>query len=152
MAILKIILIVVFLISALAVTIIVLSQEGKSAGLGSLSGQVGGGNSYWDKNKKYSLEGKLEKWTKIAATVFVLSALALMLTQGKGSVIPNATISTGTPEAPANEAATEGEANVEVAPEEDAATTDEEAATNEADAAASDVQDAPADTENTTNE
>ena len=78
MATLRILLIVVFLIAALAVTIVVLLQEGKPAGLGSMSGSGTNGDSYWDKNKKYSLEGKFERWTKTAAIVFVLSAFVLM--------------------------------------------------------------------------
>ena len=84
MAILKIILIVVFLIAALAVTVIVLLQEGKSAGLGSMAGSAGN-DSYWDKNKKYSLEGKFEKWTKIMAGLLVVSALGIMLLSSKGT-------------------------------------------------------------------
>lgn len=79
MSVLRIILIIVFLIAAFAVTVIVLCQKGKSAGLGSLSGAGSNNDSYWNKNKKYSLEGKLERGTKIAAAVLVLSALAIML-------------------------------------------------------------------------
>lgn len=78
MNILRTILIIIFLISALAVTIIVLLQEGKSAGLGAMGGS-NTGNSYWEKNKKHSLEGKFEQWTKIIAVVFVLSAFLIML-------------------------------------------------------------------------
>lgn len=86
MSILRIILIIIFLIAAAAVTIVVLLQEGKSAGLGSMagSGTGSGGSSYWEKNKKYSLEGKFERWTKIAAFAFVFSAFVLMF-------IPNQT-------------------------------------------------------------
>ena len=135
MAILKIILIVVFLISALAVTIIVLSQEGKSAGLGSLSGQVSGGNSYWDKNRKYSLEGKLEKWTKISATVFVLAALGLMLLQSKGNgTSTNTIIPAETPITVDTEAAeTEGGAEADTSATDNATTDNVE---QDADAAA----------------
>ncbi|MBU3804061.1 MAG: preprotein translocase subunit SecG [Candidatus Cellulosilyticum pullistercoris] len=85
MATLRILLIVIFLIAALAVTIIVLLQEGKSAGLGSIGGTSGGGDSYWDKNRKHSLEGKFEKWTKITACVFVLSAFVLMFIPNSNS-------------------------------------------------------------------
>ena len=41
MAILKTILTIVFIIICVALTVIILLQEGKSAGLGSLSGQIG---------------------------------------------------------------------------------------------------------------
>lgn len=78
MNILRMILIIIFLISALAVTIIVLLQEGKSAGLGVMTNS-NSGNSYWERNKKHSLEGKFEQWTKITAVVFVLSAFLIML-------------------------------------------------------------------------
>lgn len=145
MAILKVILLVVFLIAALAVTVIVLCQEGKSAGLGSLSGQVGGGDSYWDKNKKYSLEGKLEKWTKISAIVFIVAALGLMLISGaksKPTTVAPTTNTTTTEDAATEEATPAGDnaaseeaaqaddsaASEEAAPADDAAANQEEAA------------------------
>ena len=81
MTVLKVILTIIFVISAIAVTIVVLMQEGKSAGLGSLSGSTGG-DSYWEKNKKYSLEGKFERWTRNSAIIMVVSAFLIM-------VIPN---------------------------------------------------------------
>ena len=65
---LRMILIIVFLIAAIAMTVIVLLQEGKSAGLRSIGGATNT-DSYWDKNKKHSLEGKFERWTKIMAGV-----------------------------------------------------------------------------------
>lgn len=81
MATAKIIITVIYLIAAIAIITVVLLQEGKSAGLGSLGGSSSNSNSYWDKNKKHSLEGKFERWTKITAAIFVLFALALMLLQ-----------------------------------------------------------------------
>lgn len=88
MSMLRILLIIIFLIAAVAVTVIVLLQEGKSAGLGSMTGSAGGGDSYWAKNKKHSLEGKFEKWTKITAIVFVLTAFLIMLIPNKSTVKP----------------------------------------------------------------
>ncbi|HHX59908.1 MAG TPA: preprotein translocase subunit SecG [Epulopiscium sp.] len=81
MATLKMIMIAVYLIAAFAIIGIVLMQEGKSAGLGSLSGASNnaGGDSYWGKIKGRSLEGKLQKWTQITAGLFLLSALILMV-------------------------------------------------------------------------
>lgn len=78
MAILRILFLILFLVAALAVTIVVLLQEGKSAGLGSIGGTSHSGDSYWNKNRKHSLEGKFEKWTKITACVFVFAAFVLM--------------------------------------------------------------------------
>jgi len=111
MATLRILLIIIFLIAALAVTIIVLLQEGKSAGLGSIGGASSGGDSYWNKNRKHSLEGKFERWTKITACVFVLAAFLLMFipTSNASSNTNNGTtaeIVQPTESAPADEAAT----------------------------------------------
>ncbi len=107
MAILKMILIIVFLIAAFAITVVVLLQEGKSAGLGSIGGAANS-DSYWDKNKKHTLEGKFERWTKIMAGVFVLAAFILMLipnNTSSSSVQPSAT-ATASAEATDNAGAT----------------------------------------------
>ncbi|NLI90492.1 MAG: preprotein translocase subunit SecG [Epulopiscium sp.] len=80
MSVLKVIFTVIYLIAAVAIIGIVLMQEGKSAGLGSLTGSGdSGGDSYWNKIQSRSLEGKLEQWTKIVAGLFILMALLLML-------------------------------------------------------------------------
>ncbi len=71
---LKTILSVIFVLICVALTVIVLLQEGKSAGLGSISGMA---DSYWGKNKGRSMEGNLEKFTKFAAVGFM--ALAILL-------------------------------------------------------------------------
>ncbi|MCD8222121.1 MAG: preprotein translocase subunit SecG [Clostridiales bacterium] len=71
---LKIILSVIFVILCVALTVIVLLQEGKSAGLGSIGGMA---DSYWGKNKGRSMEGNLERFTKAAAVLFVVLAVAL---------------------------------------------------------------------------
>ena len=73
---LKIILTVVFVLICIALTIIVLLQEGKAQGLGSISGMA---DTYWGKNKGRSMEGKLQKYTKIAAICWLLLALVLNL-------------------------------------------------------------------------
>ena len=51
-------------------------QEGKSAGLGTIGGM---GDTYWEKNKARSREGKLEKATKIAVTAFFVLAFLLCI-------------------------------------------------------------------------
>ena len=88
MEILRIVITVLFVIAALAIIVVVLMQEGKSAGLGSLNGT--NNDSYWEKNKKNSLEGKFERWTKITAGLFVVFALVLMVLQSSSSVNLNA--------------------------------------------------------------
>ena len=71
---LKVILSVIFALICLALIVIILLQEGKSAGLGSISGMA---DSYWGKNKGRSMEGTLEKFTKAAAVLFMVLALVL---------------------------------------------------------------------------
>lgn len=66
---------IVFIIVAIVLTILVLMQEGKSAGL---SGAINGmADTYWGKNKGRSLEGKLVKFTKILAALFFVLAVAV---------------------------------------------------------------------------
>ena len=71
---LKTILSVIFVLICLALTVIVLLQEGKSQGLGAIGGMA---ESYWGKNKGRSMEGTLEKFTKFAAIAVLLLALVL---------------------------------------------------------------------------
>lgn len=76
MDVLKIILTILFAIDCVVLTVIVLLQEGKSAGLGALSGASEG---YWGQNKGRSKEGVLVLITRITAVLFVVLALALNL-------------------------------------------------------------------------
>ena len=71
---LKYILTALFGVLALALIIIVIMQEGKSAGLGTIGGMA---DTYWEKNKSRSREGILEKMTKFAAIGFVVIAFIL---------------------------------------------------------------------------
>jgi preprotein translocase subunit SecG len=70
------ILTIVFLIDCIALTVIVLMQEGKSAGLGSISGAA---ESYWGKNKGRSMEGALVRVTRVMAILFIVLAVVLNL-------------------------------------------------------------------------
>ena len=74
MSALRIILTIVFIIICIALSAIVLMQEGKSAGLGSISGAA---DTYWGKNKGRSMEGTLVKITKILAAAFIILAAVL---------------------------------------------------------------------------
>ncbi|MBO6112120.1 MAG: preprotein translocase subunit SecG [Lachnospiraceae bacterium] len=71
---LKIVLMIVFIIVCIALTAIVLMQEGKSQGLGAIAGAA---DTYWGKNKGRSLEGKLELITKILCAAFMILAIVL---------------------------------------------------------------------------
>ncbi len=65
---------VIFVIICLVLTVIVLMQEGKQEGLGSIGGMA---ESYWGKNKGRSMEGTLEKITTFAAIGFLVLAFVL---------------------------------------------------------------------------
>ena len=78
MAALRDVVTIVFIVVSLALQIVVLMQEGKSAGLGAISGAA---ETYWGKAKGKSMEGMLQKVTKILATLFIV--LAAILNIGK---------------------------------------------------------------------
>ena len=74
MEILKTVLLILFAIDCIALTAIVLMQEGKSAGLGAISGAA---ESYWGKNKGRSMEGALVKMTRYLTIAFIVIAAIL---------------------------------------------------------------------------
>ena len=76
MEILKTVLLILFAIDCIALTVIVLMQEGKSAGLGTIAGMA---DSYWGQNKGRSMEGALVKSTKFLAFLFIVLAAVLNL-------------------------------------------------------------------------
>ena len=73
---LRIVIQVIFILICIALTALVLMQEGKSAGLGAISGAA---ETYWGKNKGRSMEGKLVKITKYLASGFMVIAVILNL-------------------------------------------------------------------------
>ena len=76
MAVVKTILTVVFIILSIVITVIILMQEGKSAGLGAIAGAA---ETYWGKNKGRSMEGMLVKLTRVAVILFLVLAMVLNL-------------------------------------------------------------------------
>lgn len=76
MEVLKIVIQIIFIILCIALTVLVLMQEGKSAGLGAISGMA---ETYWGKNKGRSMEGNLVKITKYLAIGFMLISIVLNL-------------------------------------------------------------------------
>ena len=73
---LRITLTVIFIIVCIALVILVLMQEGKTAGLGAVSGAA---ETYWGKNKGRSMESKLVKITTGLAVAFLLLVVILNL-------------------------------------------------------------------------
>ena len=76
MAVVKIIIQIIFILLCIALTVLVLMLEGKSAGLGAISGMA---ETYWGKNKGRSMEGNLVKITKYLAIGFMLISIVLNL-------------------------------------------------------------------------
>ena len=74
MEILKTVLLILFAIDCVALTTIVLLQEGKSAGLGTIAGAA---DTYWGQHKGRSMEGALVKSTKFLAVLFIVLASVL---------------------------------------------------------------------------
>ena len=74
MATLKTVLSVLFIIVSVIITIVILFQEGKSAGLGTIAGVA---DTYWGKNKGSSKEGRLVKATVTCVVLFFILSMVL---------------------------------------------------------------------------
>ena len=80
MAVLRVIVTILYVLICIALVIVVLMQEGKSAGL---SGAINGvADTYWGKNKGRSMEGALTRMTKIFAALFIVISVLLNLKWG----------------------------------------------------------------------
>jgi len=76
MTVVRYILCSIFALCGLFMIATIMLQEGKSAGLGTIGGMA---DSYWQKNKARSTEGKLEKATKYVSIVFFVIAFLLTI-------------------------------------------------------------------------
>ena len=76
MQILRTILTILFVIDCIALTVVVLMQEGKSQDLGAIAGAA---DTYWGKNKGRSMEGGLVKATTVMGVLFFVLAVVLNL-------------------------------------------------------------------------
>lgn len=102
----KIFVAIIFILVSIGLTVIVLMQEGKDAGLGTIGGI---GDTYWSKNKSRSMEGNMVKLTKWLAAIFLILAVLL-------SMMPDKKTSASATTTPATEAAvTSTEAETEPA-------------------------------------
>ncbi len=76
MAILHTILTIIYVIDCIALSVLVLMQEGKSAGLGAIAGAA---DTYWGQNKGRSMEGGMVKLTRVLAVIFFVLSLVLSM-------------------------------------------------------------------------
>jgi len=74
MSTLRIVVTVIYCIICIALAAIVLLQEGKQQGLGSIGGMA---DTYWGKNKSRSMEGNLNKATTVVALGFIVLSFVL---------------------------------------------------------------------------
>ncbi len=74
---LKLIVQIIYILVCIALTFVVLKQEGKTGGL---SGAITGtGETYWSKNKGRSVEGTLVRVTEYLAAAFIILSIILCL-------------------------------------------------------------------------
>lgn len=69
---------VLLIVLTVVLAVIILLQSKRSAGLGAISGGSGA-DSFWSKNKGNSMEGQLEKYTKILGAAFMIIAFIVNL-------------------------------------------------------------------------
>ena len=67
---------IVVVVSALILVATVLFQSSNAKGLGAIAGEM---ETYFGKNKGKSIDAKLALGTKIAAAVFVVAALLMLI-------------------------------------------------------------------------
>ena len=123
--IMKVFVTIIFILVSVALTAIVLVQEGKDAGLGTIGGI---GETYWAKNKSRSMEGNLVKFTKWLAAIFLVLAVLLNMMPDKNKATTPVTASTETELSISTEIETEiiGSASTEAEKATEAKTTEAE--------------------------
>ena len=76
MGVVNVLLSIVLIVAALFMIVTVLLQSSNAKGLGAVAGQM---ESYFSKNKAKTIDAKLALGTKIAAAVFVVISLLLLV-------------------------------------------------------------------------
>jgi preprotein translocase subunit SecG len=74
MSVIRWILTIAIIAVSIVMTVVILMQEGRSQGLGAISGAA---ETYWGKNKGRSMEGFLEKFTTGLVVAFFILAILL---------------------------------------------------------------------------
>lgn len=81
MSALSIIIDIVLILISIVLIVAVLMQEGQRQGLGAIGG---GAETFFGKNKAKSMEGRLQKITKIAAAAFIVLAIVATIITSRG--------------------------------------------------------------------
>jgi preprotein translocase subunit SecG len=74
MSVIRLIMTIAIIAVSIVMTVVILMQEGRSQGLGAISGAA---ETYWGKNKGRSMEGFLEKFTTGLVIAFFVLAILL---------------------------------------------------------------------------
>jgi preprotein translocase subunit SecG len=82
---LSIIIDIVLILISIVLIVTVLMQEGQRQGLGAIGG---GAETFFGKNKAKSMEGRLQKYTKIAAVAFIVLAIAATVINAHNTAAP----------------------------------------------------------------
>jgi preprotein translocase subunit SecG len=78
MGIIYILLSALLVLLCVAIVVMILMQKKSSSGMGGvMSGMGASQQTFWDKNKSRSLEGTLEKYTKICGAAFMIISFLL---------------------------------------------------------------------------
>ena len=105
MSALSIIIDIVLILISIVLIVTVLMQEGQRQGLGAIGG---GAETFFGKNKAKSMEGRLQKITKIAAAVFIVLAIAAtVITSHQSTSTPSSVVEAATEAAEQAETAVE---------------------------------------------
>ena len=70
MSVISIILAILYIIGCGVLVAMILMQKKRQAGFSTVISGMGGSENYWDKNRGRSLEGTLEKYSKIGGALF----------------------------------------------------------------------------------
>ena len=80
MSVLFVVLSIIFLLGSFALVAAILLQKKRAAGnIGSIAGMGNAADTYWDKNKSRTMEGSLERLTKIGGVLLGILAIVLCL-------------------------------------------------------------------------
>ena len=74
---LYIVLSVILALACLCMITAILLQKKRQAGFSGNVGGMSGDKTYFDKNKARTMEGRLEKWTKILGAFFMILSLVI---------------------------------------------------------------------------
>ncbi|MDR2751770.1 MAG: preprotein translocase subunit SecG [Clostridiales bacterium] len=77
MSVLYIVLSILFILTCLGLVASIILQKKSSQGLGSIAGMGNTQDTYWDRNRNRSMEGRLEMITKVGGVVLFIFSVVM---------------------------------------------------------------------------